>query len=184
MGPVAVTPATPRPRDHPGGRAGVNLYIIEPAADDAEALASEEYRRVKEEAEFMPKYQRETGAPWLAYYKREKPILNMWPAEFLGQTHVVASPHAYTHADGVSEGDLALSLQVLSHAPAGPRVFPVKELMSDFECDHIIQLGKKVIQESTVGDVGAHYKSNTRTSQNGWLRRTQSETLERVRKTA
>mmetsp|Transcript_5743 Transcript_5743/g.17958 ORF Transcript_5743/g.17958 Transcript_5743/m.17958 type:complete len:379 (+) Transcript_5743:1559-2695(+) len=161
--------------------AGVNMYIIEPASDDAETFASPAYTHAKEEEAFMRRYEEETGYPWLAFYGRDKPVLNMWPAEFLGQTHVVASPHAYTHADGVSEGDLALSLQVLSHAPAGPRVFLVKELLSEFECDHVVELGKKVIRDSMVGQ-GGGFKSKTRTSRNGWLRRSASPTLERIYK--
>ena len=117
----------------------------------------------------------------MAFYPRPKPILNMWPAEFLGQTHVVASPHAYTHEEGIAEGDLALSLQVVSHAPQGPRVFLVREMLSQFECDHIIEMGTKVIRESMVGQ-GGGFKSKTRTSRNGWLRRSASPTLERIYK--
>ena len=129
----------------------------------------------------MRDYAKRTGVPWLAFYPRPKPILNMWPAEFLGQTHVVASPHAYTHAEGIAEGDLALSLQVVSHAPQGPRVFLVREMLSQFECDHIIEMGTKVIRESMVGQ-GGGFKSKTRTSRNGWLRRSASPTLERIYK--
>lgn len=158
-----------------------NVYIIDPLPSDAEVLEGEQYANALEERRFMKDYSKRTGAAWLAFYPRPKPILNLWPAEFLGQTHVVASPHAYTHAEGVAEGDLALSLQVISHAPAGPRVFLVREMLSDFECDHIMELGTKVIRESMVGQ-GGGFKSKTRTSRNGWLRRNASPTLERIYK--
>jgi prolyl 4-hydroxylase len=242
-----------------------NVYIIEPLPDDQEVLQSDQYRAALEERAFMKDYAQRTGVPWLAFYPRPKPILNMWPAEFLGgkpasspshddvggffsdfesledvgavaacqreretarsrrcvarhavdaaaamassrdrsgavvviarasprltpsplhntgQTHVVASPHAYTHEEGIAEGDLALSLQVVSHAPQGPRVFLVREMLSQFECDHIIEMGTKVIRESMVGQ-GGGFKSKTRTSRNGWLRRSASPTLERIYK--
>ena len=158
-----------------------NVYIIEPLPDDQEVLQSDQYKAALEERAFMKDYAQRTGVPWLAFYPRPKPILNMWPAEFLGQTHVVASPHAYTHEEGIAEGDLALSLQVVSHAPQGPRVFLVREMLSQFECDHIIEMGTKVIRESMVGQ-GGGFKSKTRTSRNGWLRRSASPTLERIYK--
>ena len=163
-------------------KAGANLYIIPPADDDAETLASDDYKKSLEEVAFMERYDAENGIPWLAYYPRAKPVLNMWPAEFLGQTHVVASPHAYHVSDDEKHsGDLALSLQVLSHAPAGPRVFLVREMLSEFECDHIIELGTKVVRKSMVGQ-GGGFTSKTRTSENGWLRRSASPILENIYK--
>ena len=54
-------------------------------------------------------------------------------------------------------------------------------MLSQFECDHIIEMGTKVIRESMVGQ-GGGFKSKTRTSRNGWLRRSASPTLERIYK--
>ena len=163
-------------------KAGANLYIIPPADDDEATKRSADYVEALEEAAFMERYEAENGVPWLAFYPRPKPILNMWPAEFLGQTHVVASPYAYHVSDTEKHsGDLALSLQVLSHAPAGPRVFLVREMLSEFECDHIIELGKKVVRQSMVGQ-GGGFTSKTRTSENGWLKRSASPILENIYK--
>ena len=70
---------------------------------------------------------------------------------------------------------------MLSHAPAGPRVFLVREMLSEFECDHIIELGTKVVRKSMVGQ-GGGFTSKTRTSENGWLRRSASPILENIYK--
>lgn len=160
--------------------AGNNLYVLHPDEGDAETLASASYRDALAEVAFMRTYDDENGTPWLAYYPRPKPILNMWPAEFVGQTHVVGSEAAYhVSPDAKHDGDLALSLQVLSHNPAGPRVFLVREMLSQFECDHIIELGTKVIRQSMVGQ-GGGFTSKTRTSENGWLKRGSSPILENI----
>ncbi|KAH8072022.1 procollagen-proline 4-dioxygenase [Aureococcus anophagefferens] len=124
-------------------KAGANLYIIPPADDDAETVASEDYKKSLEEVAFMERYDAENGIPWLAYYPRAKPVL--------------------------------------SHAPAGPRVFLVREMLSEFECDHIIELGTKVVRKSMVGQ-GGGFTSKTRTSENGWLRRSASPILENIYK--
>mmetsp|Transcript_11827 Transcript_11827/g.35233 ORF Transcript_11827/g.35233 Transcript_11827/m.35233 type:complete len:427 (+) Transcript_11827:167-1447(+) len=162
--------------------AGNNLYLVPPHPDDQAALDSADWQEAQEEVAFMRKYEEENGVPWLAYYGREKPHLNMWPADFVGQTHVVSSDAGYHDGPGsLQPGPLALSLQVISHNPQGPRVFLVRELLSDYECDHIVELGAKVIRKSMVGQ-GGGFTSKTRTSQNGWLRRSASPVLEQVYK--
>lgn len=159
-----------------------NLYIIEPEDWDEETRDSKLYKDAKAEEQFMLDYKRRTGTPWLSYYPRKPPILNIWPAETIGQTHVVASPygHLYTDRDA-GDHDIALRLVVLSHAPAGPRVFLIPELLSAFECAHVVQLGEKVVRQSMVGQNGG-FQSKTRTSQNGWLSRSKSSVLEHVYK--
>ena len=75
--------------------------------------------RLVEVTAFMERYDAENGIPWLAYYPRAKPVLNMWPAEFLGQTHVVASPHAYHVSDDEQREfmrDVRLGSSVNQHA--------------------------------------------------------------------
>ncbi|KAJ1449502.1 hypothetical protein M885DRAFT_535286 [Pelagophyceae sp. CCMP2097] len=159
---------------------GVNFYIIEPTAGEAETLASPLYVAALAEAAFMADYSKRTGTPWLSAYGRGRPVLNMWPADNVGQTHVVSTKHSH-HVDAATQlpGDLALQLTVLSHAPQGPRAFVVKNLLSDFECDHIIELGKSVVKPSLVGQLGG-FKSKTRSSENGWLSRSASPVLENM----
>ena len=43
-----------------------------------------------------------------------------------------------------SASPVALNLTVISKAPEGPRVFLVENLLSDFECDHIVAQGEQV----------------------------------------
>ncbi len=47
----------------------------------------------------------------------------------------------------------------------------------DYECDHIMELGKGVIRRSKVGSDESAFTSNTRTSSNGWLKRDSTEVV-------
>jgi len=156
-----------------------HMYIIEPVDD--ETRASEAYAEAKREAEFMREYADRTGYPWLAFYPRDKPVLNMWPADAVGQTHVVSTPHAHLDASGPVAAEMAFRLTALSHAPAGPRVFLIPELLSAFECRTIVELGTAVVRQSMVGQ-GGGFQSKTRTSRNGWLKRSSSPLLDHVYK--
>jgi hypothetical protein len=49
-----------------------------------------------------------------------------------------------------SEFDPTLNLTVVSKGPDGPRVFLVTDLLSDFECDHIMAQGEQVGSVSIV----------------------------------
>mmetsp|Transcript_43061 Transcript_43061/g.58802 ORF Transcript_43061/g.58802 Transcript_43061/m.58802 type:complete len:187 (+) Transcript_43061:904-1464(+) len=58
----------------------------------------------------------------------------------------------------------------------------IEDLISEYECEHIIELGKKVVSRSSVGQAGGGFKSNTRTSSTGWIKRSTdsiTETLHR-----
>jgi len=165
--------------------AGQHLYVIEPASDDLETKRSKMYLDTMEELKFMRDYEDRTGSPWLSYYPRSPPILNLWPAENIGQTHVVASEFGYatnaTTSNFAELPPLSLRLVAVSKPPQGPRVFLVEDLLSDFECDHILALGKTVVKQSMVGQ-GGGFQSKTRTSANGWLRRQASPILDHVYK--
>lgn len=118
------------------------------------------------------------GIPWLSMHNRPKPVLNMWPAEQVGQTHVIMSKHRFwLSPTAQAESDVELKLTVVSKAPSGPRVFLVTGLMSEYECDYIVEQGQMVVTPSAVGSEGG-FKSSTRTSENGWLRRSRSPILE------
>lgn len=78
-----------------------------------------------------------------------------------------------------SSAPVELNLTVISKGPEGPRVFIVEDLLSDFECDHIVREGTKVVRPSIVGQDGG-FKSRTRTSENGWLSRQRTPVLDTV----
>jgi len=192
-------------------RSDTHMYIIDPLEDDYRTLNSPEYIKAKQEAAFLRNYYDTHGIPWLSVHDRPAPILNMWPADRIGQSHQVVTQHGFWResVDGAegkdfsvknpkkgsswaswgegnegkklvkSEEPLAINLTVVSKNPEGPRVFIIENLLSEAECDHIIEHGEQVIAKSFVGQDGG-FESRTRTSLNGWLTRTRTEVLDTV----
>lgn len=171
-------------------RDDVHFIIFEPDADDDDARSSEAYAAAKREQRFMRQYHERLGYPWLSKYGRPAPVLNMWPADYLGQTHSIQSNHGRWICDDPSDvakcgppadsDPVTYNLTVISHAPSGPRVFVIPDLMSEAECDHIRRLGPDVVHESRVGQGSGGFKSSSRTSSTGWLGRNKSPILDAV----
>jgi len=146
----------------------------------------------------MNQYYAHYGQPWLAKYGRPTPVLNMWPANYLGQVHTIETPHLHWTCDGEasdcqpssssSDEDqqqqqriLQLNLTVASHAGSGgPRVFVIENLLSEAECDHILRLGRKIVRGSQVGQGSDAFKSSSRSSSTGWLERSKTGILETI----
>lgn len=156
-----------------------HLYIIPPlkAGDSPPG-----YKDAVEESNFMQEYFNRTGSPYLGFYPRSKPLLHMWSAEKPGIIHKVKSKHGFYNCNpNVTEcvpgQPLDLTIKVVS---TKPRVMVIENLMSEFECKHVVSLGKSVISRSTVGDQDNAFQSNTRTSLNGWLKRTSSKVLDNM----
>lgn len=64
-----------------------------------------------------------------------------------------------------------------------PKVFVVENLTSAFECDHIIDLASSNLKESRVGNKqSGELVSSTRTSQNTWISRKQSDIVDTIYK--
>lgn len=171
-------------------RSDTHLYVLEPDADDVRTRESSQYRDAKREQRFMAQYFKHHNTPWLSKYGRPTPVLNMWPANHVGQTHTVVSDHPYWKCTDYTDpnsncrgtGSLELNLTVVSKAPEGPRAFVIENLMSDAECDHILELGKIVVRDSMVGNFGSTggFKSDSRTSSTGWLNRYKTEILKTI----
>jgi hypothetical protein len=130
-----------------------HLMIIEPDEDDTKTLQSQVYKDTLEEQAFMKKYYDEHNTPWLAYYPREVPRLPIWPADYIGQTHRVVSHQGFFNCDP-SESEacydpapIPLNLVVVS---TSPRVLVMENLMSDWECEHIMRLGERVRTSSSL----------------------------------
>lgn len=163
----------------------VHYIVFEPDEDDHAARASHKYRAVKQEQRFLHQYYDHYGYPWLASYGRPTPVLNMWPADYLGQKHTVKTQHGHWTCDEphnkskcYDDTPLKLDLLVASHAGLnGPRVLVIPDLMSEAECDHVLRLGKQQVKESMVGSGTKGFKSSSRTSSTGWLDRTSSPVL-------
>jgi len=161
-------------------RADTTMYIIEPEESDIITQTSTNYLTAKAESEYYKNYYLENGIPWLSMHNRPKPVLNMWPAERMGQQHTIISPASFwLNEKEQTNENVALNLTVISKAPEGPRVFLIEDLLSPYECDHIVQEGQSVVRPSAVGTDGG-FKSRTRTSENGWLRRSRTPILETV----
>lgn len=91
--------------------------------------------------------------------------------------HSVTSRHGYSGAPNVP---VELNLTVVSTSPSGPRVFLIRDLLSDDECDHVKAQGTAVLTGSSVGHGGTAFVSKTRTSQTGFVNRRRTPTLDLI----
>jgi len=159
---------------------------------------------------FAKEYKEFTGSEWLAMFPKARPTHKMFRADYFNQVHTVHTNETqyqlwpsdnmidtrvdYEHksVEIVEEsqirphdiyrksGELQLELKVLSVAP---RVFEIKNFLSDVEVDHILELGKKItLAESTVGQTKSkgRQKSSSRTSQNAWVDREESPIIDAI----
>ena len=164
-----------------------HLYIIDPEPSDARARSSDDYAEVKREQTYMRKYYAEHGKPWLQHYPRALPVLNMWPATRVGQTHAVTSRRSFFRCDPNEPSNsletcrdtapVSIELKAVSTAP---RVFVVEDLLSEFECEYVKKLGQKIITRSTVGTAKNGFESQTRTSQTAWIKRSHSSVIDQI----
>lgn len=158
---------------------GKSIYIIEP--DNPATLKTDAYQKTMREAEYLEQYYAKKGFPWLAHYPRAKPVLPFWPASRIGQEHHVSSEVGHLRCDLASGGSSCqapraeLTLKALS---LRPRVFLIENLLSPFEVEAMMTMGKTTVKRSTVGQGATSYTSKTRTSSTGWLSRTQSPILD------
>jgi prolyl 4-hydroxylase len=148
---------------------------------------------------FAETYYNFTGNQWLALYKQKAPPrFHMWRADYFGQTfaietkeiHFVELPDATELTRGTSpygprpdersrmrrhrarDPALNLTLTVLS---CSPRVFEIRNFLSDTEIQHILDLAARLqLQKSTTrsGDSSDFATDErTRTSTNSWIAR-------------
>ena len=98
-----------------------HMYFVEPVPEDTDdPNVFDPYMAAFAEREFMERYLKEHDTPWLSYYPRDPPVKTIWPAAYIGQTHVVTTPAGYFTCDpdswsGNCSGgnELTLKLQVL-----------------------------------------------------------------------
>jgi prolyl 4-hydroxylase len=160
-----------------------SFYLVEDPAFIPVA-GSEEERVIGEtfkEIAYMKDYEQRTGQLYYAscrdadrsFLPRAPPVHHMWPADEIGQVHSVQTPEGFWHCDGPasecqdSQGPL-LELEVLS---LKPRAFAIKEFLSEFEVQQIIDHSKSHLKRSSVGEGENSGGSDTRTSENTWLPR-------------
>ena len=147
---------------------------------------------------FAHQYRQFTGYDWLAIYKyKQPPRYHMWRADSLGQVHtittneiqIVSLPPQRELSRGTSKygprpdeitrmrpyrdkyPTMELQLKVLSCAP---RVFEIRNFLSDVEVDHIIQLAQDSnmqLSSTRAGAASEAMTAQTRTSKNTWINR-------------
>lgn len=165
------------------------LYVIQ---DNDHPAPQHLLDHLAKEETFRAEYTNRTGLQWIHYFgpegPRGPPIHHMWPANEIGQIHQVASTEGYwsclgSEDDCKSKTPLNLTLEVIS---TRPKAFIIKNLISEFECDTIINLAAPKMALSYVGnaDAGGARKSETRTSRNTWMPRDSHPVIETLFKRA
>jgi hypothetical protein len=161
---------------------------------------------------FAHQYRQFTGTDWLALYKhKHPPRYHMWRADSFGQTHTVTTEEIHftelppeeelkrgTSAYGPRPDEIArmrrfrhqdpsmeLHLRAISCAP---RVFEIRNFLSDVEVDHILQIANAsyMARSSTkAGDAAlATSSDSTRTSKNTWISRNHDMILDAIHRRA
>lgn len=198
--------------------AGNSLYYYDPYGSTAaavEALQPSEvsfYQMQLQNRVFAEQYRAFTGTDWLALYKYKRPPqYHMWRADFFGQTHIVETkeihfveqPPDIEITRGMSmygprpdetqrmrryrdtHPTLSLELKVLSCAP---RVFEIRNFLSDVEIEHILRIAKSSeLHRSTVRASSSDSEetvSETRTSSNSWIARSKDFMIDAIYKRA
>ena len=170
----------------------------------------EKYEKHKRSMLFNEKYKAFTGRDYLPIYPRSKPSHFLYPADYFGQqhwvttkeTHFVSLPpaqqsQAMTGREEVrivredaprllqqhrtDEPVLNMILTVLSCAP---RVFEIKDFLSEAEVDHVVELATGIeLKKSTTSGAemdDAEDQTNTRTSFNSWIERDRSPIVDAI----
>lgn len=138
------------------------------------------------EQAYIATYRERTGIDWRHFYgkdgPRAPPSLFMHPADYVGQTIKVQSPEGYWSCNRSapechSFTPVEMTLEVVSVAP---RAYIIERFLSDYEADAIVAHAKTKVASSTVGnaDGGGVRVSETRTSRNTWIPRTESPITE------
>merc|ERR1712166_345273 len=157
-------------------------------------------RQLKEEMTFRTRYHAENGHHWVATsYPRSPVTLPMLRPTAIGEILTVnlTDPKASrwrcpiqnpkTHSnteciDGTVQSVPAppfeqLEIHVVS---THPRVFEVKDFLSDFEAEYMIAQVKSKLVSSQVGHGVNAQVDNTRRSKSAWLQRSHSEVMDSV----
>lgn len=156
------------------------LYVVRPGPEDTAMVPPMLLEIDKKQQQFIQEYYNRTGIHWRHYFDingpRKPPVLYMWPAEHIGQTHNVISREGYWFCDGKpyncqDKDELPFELKVLS---TYPKVFEISNFINDYEAAAIINIAKPRVHRSTIGngeDAGGAHEDNTRTSSNAWVSR-------------
>merc|ERR1712061_830107 len=110
-------------------------------------------------------------------------MLPMWETRYIGQTHKIRSDYGYVTCGPIKRkgcltpGPVDMELRVAS---IRPKVLVIENLMSMFECDHILNLAKPKFGRSSVGHGANSFQTKTRTSRTAWLKRTSTKIMDHI----
>lgn len=163
------------------------------------------YNLQKNSLKFAEQYKAATGIEYLSLYpRRPAPINPMWPADYFGQEHSFLTRETHFQELPPPENLIKLNPRA-NHEPmlkkyrakgqevanmtmkvlsCSPRVFEIKNFLSEVEIDHIMQLatGMTLHMSSTkAGNEGEQRQdSETRTSRNSWVQRHKSPIIDAI----
>lgn len=192
--------------DHEDGRG------LTTESRDVLSLSDEDMKRYDAHVfnlEFGKRYKEFTGAEWLAMHPRNRPRHKIWRADYFGHEHTLETKetrfvelppedmlyqvseedmrrrsnttehHVPLHQYREDKPAMNLTLTALSCAP---RIFEIKNFLSDVEADHILDAAmRKNLDLSTTGSAGsAKADTATRTSTNTWVNREESPIIDAV----
>lgn len=158
---------------------GKNMYFVNPKKGSTQET-SRFFKSSKADMKRMEDYYTEHGTPWLADMKRKPPDMFMWPADRIGQKHSVTVEGHSTckESKGCVGEDIDLEFTAIS---TKPRVFHIPNVLSEFEVEHLVEMGEKKVHRSAVGgDAVGSFTSDTRTSSHGWLNRGETPVATRL----
>lgn len=190
-----------------------NLYVYDPFMSDdsdrsVDELSPEEYEKYisqRRTLKFSMYYREFTGRDWISRFPRAPPVHYIWPADHLGQQHMIETSETHfvtlppkdklpkVSKYGMTEKErqqlqsyrgpeptISLNLTALSIAP---RVFEIKNFLNAVEIDHIMELATGMsLGLSTVsgGESAGNADTKTRTSTNTWVYRETSPIVDSI----
>ncbi len=168
----------------------------------------ERYTKLKRSKLFGDEYLKFTGREYLTLYPRQKPMHFMYPADYFGQEHwattretkfikevpssklkkikeepkkrILKEDDPRILSEYRDDADfLNMTLKVMS---VRPRVYEIKDFLSQTEIDHIIAVAKKSNMKLSTTGTGNEESSrtNTRTSKNTWVVREYDQIIDSI----
>ena len=163
--------------------------VLYPLED--ETTTNEMKLEIQEENNFSLEYRKKYNRPWIGYFgvygqsttkasSRKPPSLFMYDAFDVGDIYTKTS-NAYKWVNNEQvEKDTTYNIEVIS---TEPKVFVIKDFLSDFEVDTITKEASTLLKKSEVGSEsygGAEYDLVQRSSTSCWLPRATNPITESI----
>lgn len=163
------------------------LYSLED-----ESTTDEMRKAIDDENFYSLQYNRIWNRPWIGYYgkygqrvgsaasERSPPKLFMYEALNAGDKYEkVSDAYKWVNGNEIKESSM-YTIEVISTAP---KVFVIKDFLSDYEVERIIESASSILEQSEVGADsygGTEYDITQRSSTSCWLPRGTNEITESI----